>query len=181
VPSAVDASTIAAALADPERRAVFAAVVLGARNVDAVAERSGLAVGRCATAVARLAALGVVVVDDGGLTVNDAGLRAAARSARTREASNEHDAAPVEHQPVLRVFVHDGRLAQIPTSHHKRMVVLDWLVQFFEPGRRYTESAVNLIIGQRHPDTAALRRYLVDNDFLDRADGMYWRCGGSVR
>jgi hypothetical protein len=61
------------------------------------------------------------------------------------------------------------------------MVVLDWLVQFFEPGRRYTESAVNLIIGQRHPDTAALRRYLVDNDFLDRADGMYWRCGGTVR
>jgi hypothetical protein len=180
VRSAVDASTIAAALSDPDRRAVFAAVVLGARNVDAIAERSGLAVGRCATAAARLAALGVVV-DNGGLTVDDDALRAAARSARTREASNEHDAAPVEHQPVLRVFVRDGRLTQIPTGHHKRMVVLDWLVQFFEPGRRYTESAVNLIIGQRHPDTAALRRYLVDNDFLDRADGMYWRCGGSVR
>ena len=39
---------------------------------------------------------------------------------------------------------------------------------------------VNLILGQRHADTAALRRYLVDDGFLDRADGQYWRAGGTV-
>ena len=38
---------------------------------------------------------------------------------------------------------------------------------------------VNLILAQVHPDTAALRRYLVDDDFLSRADGEYWRTGGS--
>lgn len=43
-----------------------------------------------------------------------------------------------------------------------------------------TEQMVNLIIGQRHPDTAALRRYLVDDEFLSREAGEYWRSGGST-
>ena len=30
-----------------------------------------------------------------------------------------------------------------------------------------------------HPDHAALRRYLVENDFLTREDGSYWRSGGT--
>jgi len=31
-----------------------------------------------------------------------------------------------------------------------------------------------------HPDHAALRRYLVDEGFLERAGGIYWRTGGTV-
>jgi hypothetical protein len=31
-----------------------------------------------------------------------------------------------------------------------------------------------------HPDYAALRRYLVDAGFLDRAGGEYWRSGGTI-
>ena len=31
-----------------------------------------------------------------------------------------------------------------------------------------------------HPDVAALRRYLVEEGFLDRGDGLYWRSGGTV-
>jgi hypothetical protein len=31
-----------------------------------------------------------------------------------------------------------------------------------------------------HDDHAALRRYLVDEDFLSREDGYYWRSGGTV-
>jgi hypothetical protein len=80
----------------------------------------------------------------------------------------------------MSAFVTDGRLASIPTSHAKRLIILDWLAQLFEPGRRYSEQAVNLTLGQRHPDTAALRRYLVDEGFLDRDAGQYWRSGGTV-
>jgi hypothetical protein len=29
-----------------------------------------------------------------------------------------------------------------------------------------------------HPDTAALRRYLVDDGFMEREAGEYWRAGG---
>jgi hypothetical protein len=60
------------------------------------------------------------------------------------------------------------------------LVLMDWLAQDFELGRRYTEPMVNLIIGQRHADTAAWRRYLVDHEFLSRASGEYWRTGGST-
>ena len=58
--------------------------------------------------------------------------------------------------------------------------MLDWLAQDFEPGERYTERQVNAILARRHPDTATLRRYLVDEDLLDRAGGEYWRIGGTV-
>jgi hypothetical protein len=39
---------------------------------------------------------------------------------------------------------------------------------------------VNLMLGKWHEDTAALRRYLVDEGFLDREAGEYWRSGGTV-
>lgn len=81
---------------------------------------------------------------------------------------------------VMRAFVVDGRLTSIPASHSKRLVILDWLAQLFEPGKHYSEKMVNLILGQHHPDTAALRRYMVDDGFLDREAGQYWRSGGTV-
>ncbi len=81
---------------------------------------------------------------------------------------------------VMRAFVVDGRLTSIPVAHAKRLVILDWLAQLFEPGQHYSEKMVNLILGQHHPDTAALRRYMVDAGFLDREASVYWRSGGTV-
>ena len=77
----------------------------------------------------------------------------------------------------------EGRLHTIPSKHGKLLVVLDFLAQRFEPGVRYPEPRVNEILGEVHPDFAALRRYLVEEGFLDRADGdnswVYWRTGGT--
>ena len=81
---------------------------------------------------------------------------------------------------VLGRFVEDGRIVQMPAKRSRRLVVLDWVVQRFEPGRRYSELEVNALLRPAFADVAALRRYLVDERFLDRADGAYWRCGGSV-
>jgi hypothetical protein len=82
---------------------------------------------------------------------------------------------------VLRAFLApDGSLTAIPTKIRKRLVVLDHLAQHFEPGRRYDETDVNNTLRRYHPDVAALRRYLVEEGFLDRADGRYWRSGGTV-
>jgi hypothetical protein len=76
---------------------------------------------------------------------------------------------------VLRTFVIDDRLTQIPAQHKKRLVVLEWLAEKFEPGVRYPERKVNEIIQRHHPDTASLRRYLVDHRFMQREHGVYWR------
>jgi hypothetical protein len=81
---------------------------------------------------------------------------------------------------VLRSFFgDDGRLRTIPSRHAKLLVVLDRLAQEFEPGHSYPEAAVNEILVRFHPDYAALRRYLVENDFMTREDGYYWRSGGT--
>jgi predicted transcriptional regulator len=76
---------------------------------------------------------------------------------------------------VLQTFVVDDRLTQIPAQHKKRLVVLEWLAAKFEPEARYDEREVNEIIKRYHPDTASLRRYLVDHRFMERAHGVYWR------
>ena len=82
---------------------------------------------------------------------------------------------------VLRAFVaEDGTLRSIPTKLRKRLVVLDWLAQDFEVGRSYAEPEVNAIVGAHHPDVAALRRYLVEEELMERRDGRYWRAGGTV-
>ncbi len=87
---------------------------------------------------------------------------------------------PPEQQRLLKPFVSDGRIVVMPTKPAKRLALLDWLAQDFEVGRHYSEPMVNLILGQRHADTASLRRYLVDEGFLDRDGGQYWRAGGST-
>jgi hypothetical protein len=88
----------------------------------------------------------------------------------------EMPALPAELQP----FMRDGRLARIPVKRGKRLLLLNCLSQSFEPGRRYTEAEVNAVLRTVHDDYAALRRYLVDEDFLSREDGIYWRTGGTV-
>jgi hypothetical protein len=81
----------------------------------------------------------------------------------------------------LRTFFRDGKLVEIPRRRAKRLVILDRLAQEFEVGRRFPEREVNDVLRRFHDDVAALRRYLVDEDFLDRDGGEYWRSGGTFR
>ena len=86
----------------------------------------------------------------------------------------------MEDSRVLATFVKDGRIVTMPTKRAKRLVVLDHVAQSFEPGRTYPESQVNEVLRSFHEDVAALRRYLVDEGFLTREAGVYWRTGGTV-
>lgn len=176
----LDAATLVGLLADDDRRRAVAAIELGAATMDEVAAAAGLPAARAAKAVGRLAETGLVVQLDGGLHVLGAAFQIAAREALARPASAEHADRPADARRVLDAFVRDGRLTSIPVAQAKRLVVLDWLAQEFEPGTRYSEAMVNLMLGKRHADTAALRRYLVDHGFLSREDGVYWRSGGTV-
>ena len=83
-------------------------------------------------------------------------------------------------QQVLDRFFEGGRLVLMPTRRAKRLVVLDHVAQVFELGRTYPEHQVNALLAPIHPDVAALRRYLVDEQFLTREGGVYWRSGGTV-
>lgn len=80
-----------------------------------------------------------------------------------------------EEEKVLNTFVRDGRLVRIPARYGKKLVILRWLVERFEPGVTYPEPQVNEILRQVDPDYAALRRYLVDAGLMQRDQGIYWR------
>ena len=90
------------------------------------------------------------------------------------------DKETLDKQTLRRFFGADGRLHTMPTRHLKRWVVLDHVAQRFELGRTYPEREVDAILKSVHDDHAALRRYLVDDGFLTREAGVYWRSGGSV-
>lgn len=68
----------------------------------------------------------------------------------------------------------------MPAKRSRRLVVLDRVAQVFEPGRRYPEHEVNVMLQAFYDDYAALRRYLVDEGLMSREDGQYWRSGGTV-
>ena len=85
---------------------------------------------------------------------------------------------------VLDNFVDGERLLEIPVSYKKRLVILKWLVGFFEPGISYTEAEVNAILKLHHHDCATLRREMIGCGILMREKGIYrrgpesgWRIG----
>jgi len=81
---------------------------------------------------------------------------------------------------VLRNFMRDGRIVTMPAKRSRRLLLLDHVAQQFGVGVRYQEGEVNLKLRNLHEDYAALRRYLVDEGFLSREHGEYWRSGGTV-
>lgn len=91
------------------------------------------------------------------------------------DASTEDTAALVDR------FIKDGRLVIMPSRRAKLRLVLDHIAQDFEPGQTFPEVEVNEVLQRYHDDYAALRRYLVDEGFLTRDAGVYWRTGGTVQ
>ncbi|MEO6126281.1 MAG: DUF2087 domain-containing protein [Ilumatobacteraceae bacterium] len=177
----LDAAGIIGLLADDDRRRCFAALELGATTRDQVAHATGLTTTAAAKALGRLVSGGLVVGgDDGGLFVLGAAFSTAARAALAKPDTGEFDDLDEVSRKVMRAFVTDGRITQIPVAAGKRRILLDWMAQNFDIGRRYSEAMVNLILGRFHPDTAALRRHMVDEGVLDRDAGQYWRSGGTV-
>jgi hypothetical protein len=176
-----DAGRIVGLLADDDRRVVAAALILGDTTLDEVCARTELSAGAATNALARLVSGGLVERgSDGAVHLIGAAFAHAAREAAQAKPPAPSHEGPPEVVKVLNVYVRDGRLTQIPTVRSKRLIVLDHLVQEFELGRHYSESMVNLLLAKWHPDTAALRRYMVDEGMLDREDGQYWRSGGTV-
>lgn len=171
----VEAVDVVGLLADEDRLAVVAALVLGARSGADIAERTGQTPKRALQALARLESGGLVRRhDDGGWSFETDVLREVMREASPSDVEED------EPNAVLRAFVRSGRLLSIPMQRSKRLVVLDRLAGEFEPGRRYPEAQVNAVLARWYDDVAALRRYLVDEAFLSRDHGVYWRSGGTV-
>jgi hypothetical protein len=79
---------------------------------------------------------------------------------------------------VLKTFFKHGRLTQIPVQRKKTQIILEKVVQEFEPERDYPEREVNQILLEFHEDVATLRRELIANKLMEREKGIYKRVSG---
>ena len=79
---------------------------------------------------------------------------------------------------VIRTFFRQGRLTKIPAQLKKQQVVLEKIVEEFEPDREYTEREVNIILLDFNDDIAVLRRGLISHKLMKRSQGIYERLTG---
>jgi len=171
------------ALADPERLAIAGHLARSSGAAAAIADALDLPLSRVRKHLNRLVAAGIVrLEDDRRMYRLDAEtLRwAAEQVGPPRDAGLALGAASEDEEAVLRAFFRDGRLTEVPAKESKRRIVLERIALEFEPGVDYDEQTVNAIVGRFSTDHAALRRHLVDEGFLDRDHGRYWRSGGRV-
>ena len=169
-------------LAEDSRLKVLSAVALGATGESEIVAATALEPKTVRKALDRLIRGGIVeATPDARLrVVTERFKEAAQRAAAARPQPRPEDLGATAGQAgVLRNYLVDGRLTHIPAARSKRLVVLDFLAGQFEPGRTYPEEQVNYTLGRFHADYAALRRYLVEEELLERRDGFYWRTGGT--
>lgn len=163
---------------DPVRLAVLGAAAVGAVDAETLADGLGVPAKNVLLAIVKLEEAGLL---DEKHRLDVGTLRRLGSELPTIEGADSSVTAgqwDAEESAVLHRFFDGTRLTQIPAQRSKRLVVLERLAQEFEPGLRYAERDVSLALQLWHPDYAALRRYLVDEGFLTRADGVYWRTGG---
>lgn len=182
--STPDAASVLALLVAGDRLPVVAALVLGAQTIGDISQRTELPTRDVLRVLTRLESAGLASADGPTWTLHVDALREVVIAHQwppvQHTASGEIADESPTHAAVVRAFFRDGRLVRVPVQRTKRLVVLDVLARDFEPGVRYPEVEVNEKLTAYHPDYAALRRYLVEEDFLARENGVYWRAGGSV-
>ncbi len=81
-----------------------------------------------------------------------------------------------EDKKIVAEYTVSGRLTRFPSKEKRWLAILRWLATRFEPGRRYSEREVNVVLTDVHPDYASLRRDLVEFGFMrrERGGGDYW-------
>ncbi|WP_419995140.1 DUF2087 domain-containing protein [Streptomyces boninensis] len=173
--------SVVALLAEPARLRVFSAIVLGAASLPAVAEAAGTSAKETAAAVGRLRAGGLVTEAGGALAADAPRFKDLARDSRTAAAAEpeRHGYGDEQVEALLRTFVRDGRLVQLPAQWGRRRIVLQHLThQSFTADVSYDEGAVNEKLKAwcegAGTDHVTVRRYLVDLCLLGREGGRYW-------
>lgn len=168
------------AMASAERLRIIGALAHGQATQSQIAEQLGMQVRDVSNHLSFLANIGIVAEIDGLYNLDEKAIDAFARGQfegkrPTYEARNED---PEDVRKVLKNFLNaDGSLKQIPPQGNKLLIILNFIVDAFAFDTNYTEKEVNTVLRRFHVDTAALRRYLVDNRLMAReSDGSrYWR------
>jgi hypothetical protein len=172
------------AMASAERLRIIGVLARGKATQSEIAGQLGVPVRDVFNHLAFLANVGVVHETDGVYDLDEKAIESFARGQfEGKRASFEtEEEKPEDVRKVLKNFLNaDGSLKQIPPQGNKLLIVLNFIVDAFAFDTNYTEKEVNTILRRFHVDTAALRRYLVDNGLMDRESNgtRYWRVKNS--
>ena len=168
------------AMASAERLRIVGVLARGRAAQSEIAKQLGMPVRDVFNHLAFLAEVGVVHETDGVYDLDEKAIESFARGQfeGKRPSYEADEEKPEDVRKVLKSFLNaDGSLKQIPPQGNKLLIILSFLVDAFAFDANYTEKEVNTILRRFHVDTAALRRYLVDNGLMAReSDGTrYWR------
>jgi hypothetical protein len=165
------------AMASAERLRVIGALVRGRATQAQIAEQLHVPVREVFQHLSFLAHVGVVREEDGIYELDESTIETLARG-QFENKQPQYEDQPQDVRKVLKAYLNaDGTLKQIPMDAKKLAIILTFIVDVFAFDATYTEKEVNTILRRFNPDTAALRRYLVDHGFMAReGDGSkYWR------
>lgn len=168
------------AMASAQRLRIVGVLTRGKATQSEIAGQLGMPVRDVFNHLSFLVEVGVIHEIDGAYDLDEKAIESFARGQfegkrPSYEASQEE---PEDVRKVLKTFLNvDGSLKQIPPQGNKLTIILNFIVNAFAYDANYTEKEVNTILRRFHVDTAALRRYLVDNGLMAReSDGTrYWR------
>jgi hypothetical protein len=168
------------AMASAERLRIIGVLVRGRARQAEIAEQLHLPIRDVFNHLAFLVHVGVISETDGVYDLNEKAIESLARGQfeGKRPSYEANQEKPEDARKVLKNFLNaDGSLKQIPPQGNKLLIVLNFMVDAFAFDTNYTEKEVNTILRRFHADTAALRRYLVDNSLMARESNgtRYWR------
>ena len=168
------------ALASADRLRIVGVLVRGKASQSDIAEQLHLPTRDVFNHLEFLVEVGIVHEKDGLYDLDEKRIQSYARGQfeGKRQKFEISDEKPEDARKVLKNYLNaDGTLKQIPPRGNKLLILLNFIVDAFAYETNYTEKEVNTILHRFHLDTAALRRYLVDEGFMAReGDGTrYWR------
>jgi hypothetical protein len=160
-PRALSAADLVGLLAEPSRRRVFAALILGARTLPEVVAATGLPGSDVAVTLQKLVSGGLVSSDRARARYEAVeGLFKAAMRTEQKISTDRGDGAGS--------YFRRGRLLTIPGQPDVRGRVLAIVIEAFDFGRAYNEAQVNALCAEWYDDWVSLRRALVDEGLLLR-------------
>ncbi len=164
-------------LADAERLKIAGLLGVEALTPAQLAERLGMNAEDVQGQLEQLVAAGLAYKEGDAFRLDSQALEKLTRQvlAQSRPPAPEYEGDEFTVKTLRAYLSRDGTLKTIPTQHKKLMVILEHRVKDFQPEQQYPEARVNEMLRKYNEDTAALRRYMVDNGLLKRDKGIYWR------
>jgi hypothetical protein len=167
-------------MANEERLKIIGALATEKLTLEGLSTRLSLPTSTVSHHIENLVELGLIRLEDQYYRLDTRAVEAMARQTlaqrRQQTKAEDFDGEAYERKVLADFFTPQGKLKSLPAQHKKLLVILRYLVnKEFESGVRYAEKEVNVKLAPYFADTASLRRYMVDNRYLAREKGVYWK------